>query len=122
MLMHRPHRNYRLNVDDMMIDAYAEAVVKQFQSLEEANSTKKKKQGLNTADVMGSVRRMREEQLKNKDTAVWMTVDTVLDKPEVDAPYNTPESADDYNEMPKFIHGSSQNSQQGNPPQLGQIN
>ena len=97
MLMHRPPRNYRLNVDDMMIDAYAEAVVKQFQGLEEANSTKKKKQGLNTADVMGSVRRMREEQLKNKDTAVWMTVDTVLDKPEVDAPYNTPESADDYN-------------------------
>ena len=26
-----------------------------------------------------------------------MTADIVLDKPEVDAPYNTPESADDYN-------------------------
>ena len=37
MLMHRPNRNYRLNVDDIMIDAYAEAIVKGFQGPDEAN-------------------------------------------------------------------------------------
>ena len=30
MLIHRPERTYRLNIDDITIDAYAEAVVKEF--------------------------------------------------------------------------------------------
>ena len=41
MLINRQDREYRLNIDDVTIDAYAEAIVKQFKAPEEATDTKK---------------------------------------------------------------------------------
>ena len=57
MLINRQDREYRLNIDDMTIDAYAEAIVKQFKAPEETTDTKK--QELDSKDVMGSAKKIR---------------------------------------------------------------
>ena len=63
MLINRRDREYRLNIDDITIDAYAEAIVKQFKAPEEVADTKK--QELDSQDAIGSAKKIREEQLKN---------------------------------------------------------